>query len=423
MAVRRAMVSLAAGEAGGEPLSLQELSQSRSEQGAARAVISARAGGLFIRVIRGWGRRASAQPLSITDSPKPVMYGQLYKQALFGVFFWEVICIVVLVVTLLWLRQSVGMARSGAGSRAQVVVAGTLVAAAVVVAIASAVFGAVGLPWLIDSLEQHAAGSQEQRALLDRPAPELRFTSVGDDNAYLLTELRGSVVLVNFWATWCGPCRNEMPDLEKLQADYRSRGLVVVHLSDEARDKLERYVQKNQPANLHAYAETIQWPVFAFPTTYLVDREGVVRDLKIGGRSYDDFAEMVEPLLRPADLLLRPAVLAEDLAQPLPAPPASLEAVLPIALRLPAGVAVQVTEPVGLGAGEKRLGEDARAETGGQTAGERVDGRGGDAGRLAEAPRAPHRAHAVGEAGPDRQGSAGAGEPGAVVGVVAYPDQ
>ncbi len=223
------------------------------------------------------------------------MYDQLYKQALFGTLVNEVLCAIALGLALWWLWRNISRVRSGAGSRLQVALAGALVAATAVIAVGLAVFALIGLPWFIESMELRDAGEQEQAALIGQPAPHLHFAGVADDRTYQLDEFHGDVVLINFWATWCRPCRKEMPDLERVQLDLGARGLTVIHLSKEPRDTLTRYLEKQQPANLHVYAYATQWPAFALPTTYVVDREGVVRDVRVGGSSYDEFAGMVEP--------------------------------------------------------------------------------------------------------------------------------
>ncbi len=88
-----------------------------------------------------------------------------------------------------------------------------------------------------------------------------------------------------------------MPDLERLQPDRRAEGLLVIHLSEESRGKTRKYLDKDELANLLAYAESSQWPAFALPTAYVVNRQGVVRAFHIGGARYGHFDGMIEPYL------------------------------------------------------------------------------------------------------------------------------
>lgn len=102
-----------------------------------------------------------------------------------------------------------------------------------------------------------------------------------------LADLRGRPVLVNFWATWCPPCRGEMPDLEALAQEHRAAGLVVVAINlEEDRATVERYAGAlglSMPIGLDRDGRvSTRFNLTALPTSYFIDREGVVRDLNIG---------------------------------------------------------------------------------------------------------------------------------------------
>ena len=97
-----------------------------------------------------------------------------------------------------------------------------------------------------------------------------------------LPELKGKVVLVDFWASWCGPCKKAMPELNTFHREYGGKGLVVlgVNMDDKAADK-DRFVAAN-PVEFplvrdarHEYVKTIEPK--SMPTTLLVDKKGVVR--------------------------------------------------------------------------------------------------------------------------------------------------
>jgi thiol-disulfide isomerase/thioredoxin len=113
---------------------------------------------------------------------------------------------------------------------------------------------------------------------LDRPAPELRyFDSLGAKRE--LAELRGHVVLLNFWATWCAPCRREMPMLSKLQREYSNRGLVVLYVSLEDPEVLTPFLAQNRfdgiQGRLDHAADFYDAGKF-YPLSYLISRDGRV---------------------------------------------------------------------------------------------------------------------------------------------------
>jgi cytochrome c biogenesis protein CcmG, thiol:disulfide interchange protein DsbE len=117
---------------------------------------------------------------------------------------------------------------------------------------------------------------------MDQPAPPLIATAL-DGQIFDLAKLRGKVILVNFWATWCAPCRREMPVLDAFYRHYREQGLELIGISvDFARDR----AKMRKAAGAVSYPTTManDIPVNGFgqpegvPVTYVVDGEGVVRD-------------------------------------------------------------------------------------------------------------------------------------------------
>ena len=134
-----------------------------------------------------------------------------------------------------------------------------------------------------------------------QPAPDLAFHDLGTGAPHKLSELQGQVVLVNFWATWCPPCRKEMPDLDQLQARYADRGLVVLTVSNEERELLQQFAAKHPLRTLNAYSAELGWyDVPGRPLTFVVDRTGTVRHFLTGGHPYEDFERLVVPLLTPS---------------------------------------------------------------------------------------------------------------------------
>jgi thiol-disulfide isomerase/thioredoxin len=103
----------------------------------------------------------------------------------------------------------------------------------------------------------------------------------------VLSELRGKVVMLDFWATWCPPCQEEMPSLVKLAKEYESQGLVFVAASrddDDVKEELvDQFVKRNLPdlAPYVVYANdevARAFQIEALPTLYFLDRQGKVTD-------------------------------------------------------------------------------------------------------------------------------------------------
>jgi len=135
---------------------------------------------------------------------------------------------------------------------------------------------------------------RQVEGLVNRPAAEATFRAVADDSPLRLSELRGKVVVLNLWATWCGPCRKELPEIDRLQKAYAERGLKVVTVSTEERDRLLRFAAKVPLATLNVYTPRIDWlDVGGRPLSVIIDRGGTVRACFIGARSYAEFERAV----------------------------------------------------------------------------------------------------------------------------------
>ena len=138
------------------------------------------------------------------------------------------------------------------------------------------------------------------------PAPDFTLHSL-EGERYTLSELRGKVVMLNFWATWCAPCRKEIPDLSRIYTAYKDKGLIILGISwdDLSQDKIRRFTKNYKvtyPVLHGTQSELIeigmayQWEGY-LPTTYLIDREGFIREVNVGARSENYFLHSLEPLL------------------------------------------------------------------------------------------------------------------------------
>ncbi|MGB6133990.1 MAG: TlpA disulfide reductase family protein [Acidobacteriaceae bacterium] len=120
-----------------------------------------------------------------------------------------------------------------------------------------------------------------QQSLLNRRAPE--FSRSDLRGAHIdLAQYRGKVVLLNFWATWCGPCRIEMPRFIQWQKTYAAQGLQVLGVSiDDSVAPVGPFVQKlqvNYPVVMgDAHLGDLYGGVYGVPVTFLIDRQGIVR--------------------------------------------------------------------------------------------------------------------------------------------------
>jgi thiol-disulfide isomerase/thioredoxin len=127
----------------------------------------------------------------------------------------------------------------------------------------------------------------------------------------LLAHHKGKVVLVNLWATWCAPCLKELPELVKLQEQYRDKGLQVLAITLDEPDILETRVKRiwrERAAGLPAYLQTeassdkfvsVIDPAWTeiMPTNYVLDREGKLKATLTGGKTLAEFEAAIKPLL------------------------------------------------------------------------------------------------------------------------------
>jgi cytochrome c biogenesis protein CcmG/thiol:disulfide interchange protein DsbE len=137
--------------------------------------------------------------------------------------------------------------------------------------------------------------------LVGKPAPEIDLLTI-DGEPVKLSELRGRPVLVNFWATWCPPCREEFPLMADAYAEHKADGLEILGVmhqdfSDGARafakDRGATWPLLEDPGDT-AYQDYL---VAGLPTSFFVDREGIVRAFSLGGFSKDGLAAQLETIL------------------------------------------------------------------------------------------------------------------------------
>ena len=133
----------------------------------------------------------------------------------------------------------------------------------------------------------------------DRARQDANFTlSDLQGNSWMLKDLHGKVVLVNFWATWCPPCRKEMPDLEALGKRFKDQGLVILAISDEDVAKVKPFIAESRftfPILLDPGRKVnTLFAVEGIPKTFIYDRDGRLAAQSIDMRTEHQFLEMLK---------------------------------------------------------------------------------------------------------------------------------
>lgn len=137
-------------------------------------------------------------------------------------------------------------------------------------------------------------------------APDFTLQDM-DEADFSLRDYRGKVVLLNFWATWCPPCRREMPSMERLHQSSQDKGLVVLALNQmEDEDHVFAYTGELEvdPTFTILFDKDSKvsraYRVQGLPTTYLIDKQGRIRFRAIGGREFDhpDIEKLIQQLMQ-----------------------------------------------------------------------------------------------------------------------------
>ncbi len=135
-------------------------------------------------------------------------------------------------------------------------------------------------------------------------APDFTLPSSSGSNVRL-SELKGEVILLNFWASWCGPCRVEMPSLNKLHNKYKSIGFKVIGVNvEESNTNAKVFLKENKVSFPILWDKknkvSKQYHVSAMPTTVLIDRDGKIRYIHKGYQAGDEkiYKKVIKQLIR-----------------------------------------------------------------------------------------------------------------------------
>ncbi len=127
--------------------------------------------------------------------------------------------------------------------------------------------------------------------LAGQQAPDFTTVNIQGEKVSL-SQYRGQVVILNFWATWCPPCKEEMPSMEQLHQTFKDRGLVMlaVNVEENGQEVVSKFLEKTPysfPILLDEDAKIQNtYGVFRFPETFIIDKNGVVIEKIIGGRDW-----------------------------------------------------------------------------------------------------------------------------------------
>lgn len=132
-------------------------------------------------------------------------------------------------------------------------------------------------------------------------APDFELSTLNGESMSL-SSLKGKKVMINFWATWCPPCRSEMPDMQKVQDENDDVVVLAVNLtsSESSIDTVESFVKElglTFPVLLDEKGEiNNQYEVLSYPTSYFVDENGVIQTKFVGALSYEQMNDFLENL-------------------------------------------------------------------------------------------------------------------------------
>ena len=155
--------------------------------------------------------------------------------------------------------------------------------------------------WMIGEMqESFRASNQNYDRWIGVRSPEMVFTDL-DGNELTSAQFEGKRVILNFWATWCPPCKKEIPHFVKLQEEYGDH-LVIIGISHEENEKQRSFAEDYDVNFILAKANILPEPftgIQSIPTTFYIDRNGVIQHYSLGYRDYstikdhaiqDDFA-------------------------------------------------------------------------------------------------------------------------------------
>jgi peroxiredoxin len=183
-----------------------------------------------------------------------------------------------------------------------------------VVSRVTTVIAALGLFLLGETVEarEHLLEAMGMTKVPPKAAPDFTLPTA-DGQQVALQQFRGKVVFLNFWATWCIPCREEMPALERLHQTYQAQDLAIISIDlKESADQVKAFFDKHGlsfPALLDQNGSVFRdYLVAGMPTTYLIGRDGTLLARGIGGRDWAraEALQLIQELIKPGSVSATP---------------------------------------------------------------------------------------------------------------------
>jgi peroxiredoxin len=147
--------------------------------------------------------------------------------------------------------------------------------------------------------------SKSENSAKEKIAPEITWDENGKQ--IKLSDLKGNVVLVNFWATWCKPCVGEMPDLSLISQELKDKNFRIIGISTEEPKTIENFLKtkpvaytilNGQEETVNVFEKAIGKTMDGIPATFILDKEGKIVEFFMGSKSKADFMNIINKYLK-----------------------------------------------------------------------------------------------------------------------------